>query len=146
MKKIQIPDSWWTAPAQSDTGQLIMVTGLSGLETIKQTGVFNYCIVIEWRYDPLPDGMPRDNDAHLMEQVTNAIQAEFISDPVAILVGMDTGNGRREYTIYTRSLHIFQRKINEILTPFEQLPLAFSAFEDPDWERYDDIMQSEIQL
>ena len=27
MAKLKIPDEWWTAPAESDNGELILVTG-----------------------------------------------------------------------------------------------------------------------
>jgi len=37
---------------------------------------------------------------------------------------------------YTTSLHIFQRKLNEMLAPFPTLPLQFHAEEDPQWEEY----------
>jgi hypothetical protein len=45
---------------------------------------------------------------------------------------------------YTRSLHIFQRKLNEILAPFPAMPLEFYAADDPDWEEYRELRETEI--
>ena len=63
---------------------------------------------------------------------------------MAILTGIYTGAGERNWVFYVRSLHIFQRKINEILAPFDQLPLEFYAEEDPAWDEYREMRETEI--
>lgn len=80
--------------------------------------------------------MPSESDSELMEGVTEALEAAFKADPVAVLAGIYTGDGERTLLFYTLSLHIFQRKFNEALAQFPTLPLQFEAFEDPDWEEY----------
>ena len=146
MPKLKIPNEWWTAPAESEDGQLIMVTGRSGLEQVKATGVFVYCIEVNWAYKPDDKGMPDYATSRLMEQVTDALEAEFSKDPVAVNTGIYTGAGERNWVFYCRSLHIFQRKLNTILEPFETLPLTFHAEEDPDWAEYAEMCQCEVHV
>ena len=146
MAKLKIPNEWWTAPAESEDGQLIMVTGRSGLEQVKATGVFVYRIEVNWAYKPDAKGMPDYATSRLMEQVTDALEAEFSKDPVAVNTGIYTGAGERNWVFYCRSLHIFQRKINTILAPFETLPLTFHAEEDPEWAEYAEMCQCEVHV
>ncbi len=145
MARLKISNEWWTAPAESEDGQLILVTGRSGLDQVKATGVFVYRVEVNWAYTPDGKGMPDFPTSKLMEQVTEAMEAEFSRDPVAVNTGIYTGAGERNWVFYTRSLHIFQRKINTILQPFETLPLTFHAEEDPDWEEYAEMCQCEVQ-
>ena len=144
MAKLKIPNEWWTAPAEGEDGQLIMVTGRSGLEQVKATGVFVYRIEVTWTYEPDEKGMPDYATSRLMEQVTEAMEAEFSKDPVAVNTGIYTGAGERNWVFYCRSLHIFQRKLNSILEPFETLPLTFHAEEDPEWAEYAEMSQCEV--
>lgn len=144
MAKLKICDEWWSAPAQSEDGQLIFVTGRRDMDNIMEMGVYNYRVEITWRYEPDGQGMPDDSTSRLMEQVTEAFAAVFDRDPVAINTGIYTGAGERNWVFYTRSLHIFQRKVNEALSPFEQLPLEFYAEEDADWGEYREMRETEI--
>ena len=146
MAKLKIPNEWWTAPAESEDGQLILVTGRSGLEQVKATGVFIYRIEVNWVYQSDASGMPDFATSKLMEQVNDAFEAEFSKDPVAVNTGIYTGAGERNWVFYTRSLHIFQRKINTILAPFETLPLTFHAEEDADWAEYAEMCQCEVHV
>ena len=144
MAKIKIGNNWWSAPATAENGALIIVTGRRDMDAVKATGVYNYRVEITWDYEPDAQGMPNLDVAQLMESVGDALEATLQRDPVAVIVGIYTGDGRRDWIVYTRSLHIFQRKINEALANFEQLPLRFAAYDDPDWEEYTEILATEI--
>ncbi len=80
--------------------------------------------------------MPNDVDSELMEQVEESLNSVFEKDPVAVLTEVYTGEGARNLVFYTLSLHIFQKKFNEALEDFPQLPLTFSVEEDNAWEEY----------
>ncbi len=146
-KKLTLTSEWWTAPAEADNGNLIMVTGRENIGHVKETGVFTYRVEVTWPYDdPDPKGMPGYETSCLMDQVNEALQATFDSDPVAVNTGIYTGDGSRNWVFYTRSLHIFQRKLNEVLAPFPQLPLSFEAYDDPDWEEYAEMEQARVDM
>ena len=144
MAKLRISDDWWTAPAQGENGNLILVTGRRAMDNVIATGLYCYRVEVTWPYEGDEKGLPVYADSKLMEGVTDALNECFDSDPVAVMTGIYTGDGQRNWVFYTRSLHIFQRKFNEALVPFPALPLEFEAEEDPDWQEYREMCQCEI--
>jgi hypothetical protein len=144
MAKIIISNDWWTAPAEGDNGNLILVTGRRAMGNVIATGLYRYRVEVTWPYDGDPKGLPTYTDSKVMEDVTDALNACFDSDPIAVMTGIYTGDGQRNWVFYTRSLHIFQRKFNEVLAPFPTLPLEFEADEDPDWLEYREMCQCEV--
>lgn len=129
-------ERWWTSPAVADNGNTIMVTGRDYLDSIREGGKYRNLVRVVWRYNALPDGMPEDADAHLMEEATDALLNAFKKDKVAYLTGIYTGDGEREWIFYTKNLLIFGRVFNRALESLDQMPLAIDALDDPDWEEY----------
>ena len=144
MAKLRISDDWWTAPAEGENGNLILVTGRRAMDNVIQTGLYCYRVEVTWPYQGDEKGLPAYAYSKVMEQVTDALNECFKRDPIAILTGIYTGDGERNWVFYTRSLHILQRKFNEALAAFEQLPLTFYAEEDPDWSEYEELLKTEI--
>ncbi len=144
MGKLKLTNEWWTAPAQSDDGRVILVTGRRDMEPAIATGAYIYRVEITWRYQGDAAGMPDLATSKLMGQVHDALSQAFDRDPTAINTGIYTGADERNWVFYARSLHIFQRKVNEALEPFELLPLEFRAEEDPGWEEYREMRETEI--
>ncbi|MGM9804710.1 MAG: DUF695 domain-containing protein [Muribaculaceae bacterium] len=142
MAKLKISDEWWSAPAEAEGGELVIVTGRRDMDEVIACGKYRYRVEVSWHYGST--GMPDLATSQLMEQVTDALKSTFKRDPVAILTGIYTGAGERNWVFYTMSLHIFSRKFNEALEQFEQMPLEFYADEDPDWEEYKEMRQTEI--
>ncbi len=130
---------WWTAPAEGADGNLIMVTGRRDVDSFRKNPRFNIRVEITWPYAGDSSGMPDIATSELMEAVQDALQEAFRKDPVAVLTGIYTGDGERNWVFYTLSTHIFQKKINEALAPFDLLPLSISAENDPDWEEYEEM-------
>ena len=129
--------AWLTTPLESaESGNLVMGTVRTDVEKQISNPRFRYRVEATWSYTPATSGMPDEETSELMEQVQEALEATFKKDPVAVLTGIYTGEGARDLVFYTLSLHIFQRKFNETLATFPQLPLSFSAEEDPDWTEY----------
>lgn len=144
MAKLKITNEWWTAPAEAENGQIIMVTGRRNMQVVKDTGVYNTRIEVTWTYQPEANGMPGFAESKLMEEANDAFEAAFGKDPVAVITGIYTGAGERNWVFYTRSLHIFQRKLNEALAEMPLLPLTFHAEEDADWAEYAEMCETEI--
>lgn len=135
---------WWTAPAQADNGELIMVTGRKDVAKFRENPRFKIRVEVTWKYTPSPSGMPDDATSKLMEEVQDALTAVFKRDPVAVLTGIYTGAGERNWVFYTTSTHIFGRKLNEALEPFPLLPITIYCENDPQWEEYSEMCQTEI--
>ena len=89
--------------------------------------------------------MPDDATAKIMGDITDALNAEFTKDPVAVMTGIYTGAGERNWVFYTLSTNIFNKKINQALSAFPLLPLEIYAENDPDWSEYSEMRElSEI--
>lgn len=127
---------WWTSPTESENGQLVMVTGRRDVDTFRLNPKFNIRVEITWPYQADTSGMPDRVTSTLMEEVQDAMQQTFIKDPVAVMTGIYTGAGERNWIFYTLSTHIFGRKINEALAPFDLLPITIYTENDPDWAEY----------
>lgn len=135
-------DKWWTYPAENDEGQTIIITGRDNVEKWQKPGKFPIRVNVCWDYSPIADGMPSDSDAALMEEATDALLSEFNKDKCAIMTGIYTGAGRRDWVFYTHNLNIFGKVFNRALENVTRMPLKFDASEDPDWEEYRDMREA----
>lgn len=136
MAKLKIGNEWWTSPTESESGALIMVTGRQGVEPVMASGKYNDRIEITWKYTPEKDGMPDFKTSSLMEQVTDAINNAFTKDSAAVMTGIYTGDGERNWIFYTLNPRKFQYMLNDALKDFELLPITIYAEKDPDWNEY----------
>ena len=139
-------ETWWTAPTESESGKLILVTGRKDVEKFRSNPRFNIRVEVTWKYEGDATGMPDKPTSTLMEEVQEVLQKEFRKDSVAVLTGIFTGDNQRDWIFYTLSTHIFGRKLNELLAPFPLLPLIIYTENDPGWEEYDEMSEAEIHL
>lgn len=139
-------DNWWTSPAESDDGRLIMVTGRRNVAKFRENPKFCIRVELTWPYNGDSAGMPDEPTSTLMEAVQEAIENTLKKDPVAILTGVYTGAGERNWVFYTLSTHIFGKKINDALADFDLLPISIYAENDPGWEEYDEMRTVEVKF
>lgn len=138
---MKISSDWWTAPTESESGRLIMVTGHRGLENVIASGKYDVRIEITWRYKGDASGMPDVPTSTVMEGVTDALEQVFRKDPVAVVTGIYTGDDERNWILYTKNQHIFNRRLNEALAPFDLLPITIYAENDPEWNEYREMCE-----
>lgn len=129
-------ERYWSFPAESESGKTIIVTGRDDVDKFRDSGKYIYRIDVSWKYNAFPDGMPEDEDAKLMEEVTNALTDALKKDKVAVLTGIYTGDGSRDWVFYTKNLKIFSIVFNKALEELPTIPLVIEAEEDSDWEEY----------
>lgn len=134
-----LPGEWLTVPAEDDAGALVMVTGRTDTEKFSSNPRFNIRVSVKWQYGD--SGMPDAATSETMQSVTELLAKEFKKDPVAVLTGIYTGAGLREWVFYTLSLPIFGRKLNERLSGLPVLPLQISAESDAGWDEYAEMRQ-----
>ena len=116
-----------------------MVTGRRDVDAFKNNPRFNIRVEVTWKYIGDKNGMPDVATSTLMEQVQDALTSVFAKDPVAIMTGIYTGDGERNWVFYTLSTNIFGKKINEALQAFDLLPLTIYCENDPDWNEYQEM-------
>lgn len=125
---------WWTAPTEAENGSLILVTGRDDIDKYRESGKYIYRVEIFWKY--ANSGMPSDSDGQLMEQATDALHEALRHNKIAVMTGIYTGDGQRDWILYTKNLAIFNKVLNQALEPLPTLPLLIEAYADPDWEEY----------
>lgn len=133
---MKFPDKWWTSPAESEAGKTVIITGRDGLEKVQASGKYIYRLDVSWDYEPEASGMPSDADARIMEEATDALLKVFDKNTAAVMTGIYTGDGRRDWIFYTKNLKIFSVVFNNALEPLDQMPLEIEADEDGDWSEY----------
>lgn len=139
--------TWWTAPAESEeSAATILVTGRRDVDKFRTNPRFSIRVEVTWKYTPGPDGMPGEEESKLMEEAGDRLAEAFRKDPVAVMTGIFTGDGKRDWVFYTLSTHIFGRKLNEALADMPLLPLTVYCENDPLWEGYDEMSQAEIKI
>lgn len=137
---------WWTAPAEGENGSLIMVTGRADVDKFRANPRFTYRIEVKWAYDgSVNDGMPDRETSEMMEQVTDRLTDTFDRDPVAVLTGIYTGDGERDWVFYSLSPNIFGRKLNECLSDLPLLPITIYVENDPEWAEYDEMSECRVR-
>ena len=139
---MKIGSEWWTSPTESENGRLIIVTGRGGIDEVRNSGKDNIRVEVTWKYPGDATGMPDYPTSKVMEAVQDAMTKAFDKDPVAVLTGIYTGDDERNWIFYTRSIHIFEKKINEALADFDLLPINIYTENDPDWQEYDEMREA----
>lgn len=130
-------DQWWTSPTEAENGNTVIVTGRDNIDRQKQSGKYNYRVEMTWRYEG--GGMPSEADAALMEQATDALTQALNRDKIAVMTGIYTGDGQRDWIFYTKNLAIFNTLLNRALAALPALPVVIEAYHDPDWEEYEEM-------
>lgn len=135
-------DKWWSYPAEGEAGKTVIVTGRDCIDDFRESGKYIYRIDVSWAYNALPDGMPEDDDARLMEEVTDALLEAFKKDKVGVVTGIYTGDGKRDWVMYTKNLKIFSIVFNKALEELPTVPFVIEASEDKDWEEYTEMREA----
>ena len=122
---------------EGEAGKTVIVTGRDNLEKVIESGKYPYLVRVSWRYNSLPDGFPDEADAELMGRVNDALEATFAKDKAAYMVAIFTGEGRRDWLFYAKSLPLFGKVFNLALAPIEEtVPFEIEAQDDAAWTQY----------
>ena len=114
------------------------------VDNVIACGKYKYRVEATWRYGE--GGMPDYATSQVMEQMTDSLKEVLKKDPVAILTGIYTGAGERNWVFYTMSLPIFGKKFNEAMRELPKIDLTFHAEEDAEWNEYAEMRQTEIAV
>jgi hypothetical protein len=138
---MKLSNEWFTALSDNGTGDLVTVVGRDSLAEFIQSGKFKERVEITWKYEPSDKGMPSGNDAERMDVVQETLRKAMEKDKLSILTAIYTGGGEKIWVFYTRTVRVFGERLNEILAPFELLPISIYTEADPDWEEYIDMYE-----
>lgn len=127
---------WWTYPCEAENGRTIIVSGQDGLDRQRLSGKYVYRLDVSLAYPEKENGLPDDAGAGMLENITDAFRESLSQDKVAVMTGIYTGDGRRDWVFYTRNLRIFNSFFNRAMSGLPLVPFEIEAEEDPGWEEY----------
>ena len=90
----------------------------------------------------LGNSLPDAPTSNVLKDITDRLVKTFHKDSIAVLTGIYTGCGQRNWIFYTLSVHIFQRKFNEALSDLPLMPISMIAENDANWEEYCEMLSA----
>ena len=134
----EYPGEWWTAPTESidNPARTVFVTGRLDVEKFRDNPKYCNRLEVTFKYAESPAGMPDRETAELLKSITDNLVSTFNKNKVAILTGIYTGDGERNWVFYTKSLPLFGNYFNKALATLPLLPLEITAESDPAWVEY----------
>lgn len=143
MTRPKIGDEWWSAPTESENGNLIIVTGRENAIAAKEMG-YIHRVEVTWKYEPDKTGMPDYATSTLMETITEDLKSAFHKNPVAVMTGIYTGDGERNWIFYSKRPDLFGKVFNTTLAPYDLLPITIYVENDPDWAEYLEMSECRV--
>lgn len=134
-------NDWFTAPTTDDDGLTIIVTGRLDVDKFRSKGKYTIRVEVSLPYTSAgPLGFPDEETSLLLEKITDSFSAGLKGKNTAIMTGIFTGAGVRDWIFYTFNTDIFNRFLNWALMDFPLLPLKIYAEKDPEWAQYDEML------
>jgi hypothetical protein len=128
------PDTYFIANGQED-GKPLIFRSVTAVPAGVREADFPNLVVIYWRYNPSPNGMPDpvansgqiDLEDALMPLDTNAIGRQML---------VVTGNGRKEWHWYVKNFDTWMKQLNQRLAAMPAFPIEISHDYEPNWSSY----------
>lgn len=143
MARPNIGNEWWSAPTESENGKLIIVTGRDGALPARDMG-YVYRVEVTWKYDSDKTGMPDIPTSKTMEAVNEDLIKAFHKNPVAVMTGIYTGDGERNWIFYSKRPDLFGKVFNTTLAPYDLLPITIYVENDPEWAEYAEMCECKV--
>ena len=138
---MKLSDKWFTALSENEDGSYTFISGRSDIDEFINSGKLKERVEVTWTYEKDEKGMPAiDKEAQIMEAVEERLRTALEKDKLAILTGIYTGQGKREWVFITRSTAAFGERLNDALAGLPQLPISIYAEQDPDNEEYKSLL------
>lgn len=134
-------ESWVLAKGESESELPVYVRYREDLPDEDEFKKLNTLMLISWDFESLDGtGYPSDKDYARMEDFENLMDEFLVETGVARLMAVFTGEGVREWLFYTADEEVFMLKFNEALAGKPVLPLEIEAYEDENWDAYEDYI------
>lgn len=137
-----LTDNWFTALSENEDGTYTFISGRTNIEVFIKSGKLKQRLEVVWNYKADAKGLPADDaEAQQMEEVGDKLRAAMEKDKLAIVTGIYTGQGKREINFICRNLEAFGQRLNDTLSTYPQLPIVVNAYDDPDNEEYQGLLE-----
>lgn len=137
-----LTDNWFTALSENEDGSITFISGRSGIDEFIKSGKMKQRVEVTWKYEADAKGMPaNDKEAQIMEAVEERLRKAMEKDKLAILTGIYTGQGKRDWIFIARNLNAFGERLNDALQGLPRLPIEIYAEDDPENEEYKALLE-----
>ncbi len=138
---MQLSDKWFTALSENEDGTYTFISGRSDIDEFIKSGKMKERLEVTWTYEPDAKGLPaNDHEAEIMEAVEERLRTAMEKDKLAILTGIYTGQGKRDWIFIARNTNAFGERLNDALAGLPQLPISIYAEQDPQNEEYKSLL------
>ena len=132
-----------TVPTVDDEGRTIIVTANLDVARFRSKDRYNLRVEVTLPYTAAGElGFPDDATAEMLEKITESFEAHLKGKTTAVMTGIYTGGGERNWVFYTFSTQTFNGFLNRSLAEVPLLPLKIYAENDPDWAEYDEMLKA----
>lgn len=126
----------WSLKEVKDKKFPVFIKFLNQIPQDINTNTYQNLISIFWSYPVIDDtGLPSKevNEAHSnIENIVDKLDDNIISFFVAEI----TGNGRKEWIIYTKNVDKLWSNLMQLLNGYPKYPLNIELDKEPNWETY----------
>lgn len=137
-----LTDKWFTAISENEDGTYTFISGRSDIDDFIKSGKMKERLEVTWKYVADEKGLPADDhEAEVMEAVENRLRKAMEKDKLAILTGIYTGQGKRDWIYIARNTQAFGNRLNEALQGLPQLPITIYAEQDPENNEYKELLE-----
>lgn len=135
-------DDNWTVAQGEDNGMPILLRIRNPAPSYASKRKFVQMLAISWPYEsPGDHGMPNEEVLESMTQLEELLVPAFEDAKQGFLSVVVTGNGVREWQLYTTDVESAGLLINETLADYDPFPIQISVEEDPEWEAYEQFLE-----
>ncbi len=137
-----LTDKWFTALSENEDGSFTFISGRSGIDDFIASGKLKERLEVTWKYTSDNKGLPaNDREAELMEEVEEKLRRAMEKDKLAILTGIYTGQGSRQWIWICRNTPAFGERLNDTLQGYPKLPISIYAEQDPENREYRELLE-----
>jgi hypothetical protein len=138
-------ESWATATSKNEkNGRAIFFRYIkdfqSGFDRKKQPDR----VILVWRY-ATENGMPSLDERRSMDRLEDLLAPLIRNDGIATLAIVSTGEGWREWIMYTASSGTFIAQLNQLLRDEPRFPIDIHDGPDPMWTSYDSFRATVVE-
>lgn len=138
--KEETQESWVVDGGELDNGLPFTVRFREHLPDENEIKKFKTLIIITWPFESADGtGLPIGEDLEEMVEFEDLIDEALVEKGTARLMTVFTGDGVREWQLYTDDEVFFMKKFNEAMLGRAVLPLEIESFEDENWDAYKDV-------
>ncbi|MDQ3802015.1 MAG: DUF695 domain-containing protein [Acidobacteriota bacterium] len=139
-------ESWLLAKGESEDGLPVYIRYREDLPDEDEFKKLKTLMLVTWAFESLDGtGEPTEDEADLMEDFESLMDESVVETGAARLMIVFNGEGVRKWFFYTTDEEVFMLRLNEALAGNPVLPLEIEAYEDENWDAYQDYTGVEVK-